>query len=262
MDAQEAKFFAALLIAACIIGVILVFFIITIVRYHRRHVALYREKIAAEINIAEKERSRIAADLHDQLGPILSTVKLQASALEPNVETEKCIIEKLKDNIDVIISDIRTISNNLRPGALARYGFYKAVKAFTDSINDTCSIKVLFAYTGSEWLMGAETEVHLFRIIQELVNNSLKHSTADAIILAIRRRATNLELTVSDNGKGFDINEAAYKSKGSGISSIINRVELLKGKLECSSDAVGGTRVKVTIPITYEHGKDKSCYSR
>jgi two-component system, NarL family, sensor kinase len=262
MDANEAKFLAALLTAACIVTLILIFFIVTIMRYHRRNLALYREKIAVEINTLEKERSRIATDLHDQLGLILSTVKLQASVLVPANGGDEKIITTMKHHIDTMLGDIRTICNNLRPGLLHQQGFYRAITALLNSINDTTAIKIQLSVKGNKRPMPMEREIHVYRILQEILTNVLKHSGATHVTVIIEQHGGKLTLQVQDNGKGFDPKPVFAQQRGLGLQNILNRIELLKGEIDIASKANEGTTYKIQIPIKRTDGKNQSDHCR
>src|SRR5215510_13650786 len=113
MDTPEQEFYQRLQIIVAIVGIVLLYFVITIIRYQRRSLRLHKEKIQAEIDTLENERKRIASDLHDELGPILSAVKLQINNLESDNEGDKKLIEKSSQHIDTIIARLREISNNL-----------------------------------------------------------------------------------------------------------------------------------------------------
>lgn len=262
MDAKEAKFLAALLTAACIVTLILIFFIVTIMRYHRRNLALYREKIAVEINTLEKERTRIATDLHDQLGLILSTVKLQASVLTPANDGDRKIVSTMKAHIDSMLGDIRTICNNLRPGVLHQHGFYQAITALVNSINDTSAIKISLRVKGNKRSMHMDMEIHVYRILQEILTNVLKHSGATEVKLGIEQHGGKLTLQVQDNGRGFEPQVIFAQQRGLGLQNIINRVELLKGDIDIHSKVNEGTTYKIEIPIKRNDGKNKSDHCR
>jgi two-component system, NarL family, sensor kinase len=249
MDANEAKLLGALLVVACVVGLILVFFIITISRYHRQKLRLYKEKIALEIETREKERARIASDLHDHLGPILSVVKLQASVLESRNEEDRDVIDELKANVDGIVESIRIISNDLRPNVLERLGIYKAIGQFVSSMNDVSSVHIVYKPSGNERGIPKDMELHVFRIVQEVVHNVIKHSKAKNASIVVERKIGKLSLQVSDNGCGFDFEQRLAEEAGSGLRNIVNRVELLKASLIAESRKGRGAFYRIDIPI-------------
>jgi two-component system, NarL family, sensor kinase len=249
MDANEAKFLGALFVAACIVGLILVFFIITITRYHRQNLRLYKERIALEIDTREKERARIATDLHDHLGPILSVVKFQASVLESRNEEDKKVIDALKANVNGIVESIRVISNDLRPNVLERLGIYKAIGQFVSSMNDVTPIHISYTSRGTGREIPKAMELHVFRIVQETVHNTVKHSEASSMKINIDRRRERLVLQLSDNGRGFDFEQCLEQEQGSGLRNIVNRVELLKASLVAEGRPGEGSYYRIDIPI-------------
>src|ERR1700754_4780894 len=115
MGTSEKELYNAILIIVGVVGIILVYFIITIIRYQRRSLRLHKEKIQAEIDTLEKERKRIALDLHDELGPLLSAIKLQINSLDTNDPQDQELIGKSSTHLDTIIKKLREISNNLMP---------------------------------------------------------------------------------------------------------------------------------------------------
>src|SRR5215213_23529 len=160
-----------------LIAIIILFFIISIVRYHRRYIRLQRERIFAEITIQENERRRIATDLHDSLGPLLSSVKLQINSISITDETDQQIINNAGKHLDGIISSIREISYNLLPNTLQRKGLSDAIREFIGHINSKHVLNIRF-YQMKEISIPPEKEIHLFRMIQEIVQNTLKHAQA------------------------------------------------------------------------------------
>ncbi len=133
MHTTETKIYTTILIAAGVLGIILVYFVINIIRQQRKNLIFQKGKIQAEITTLENERRRIASDLHDDLGPLLSAVKLQINSVEVPDEEDRELIERSGMYIDNILSRIREISNNLMPQALSRKGLIIALQEFIDN---------------------------------------------------------------------------------------------------------------------------------
>jgi two-component system NarL family sensor kinase len=144
MDPNETKIYSAFLIAAFILGVFFIFFIVTILRHQRKNQQLYKEKILVEINTLESERSRIASDLHDDLGPTLSSVKLLINNVALASRADEVSILKANEQIDSILQRVRTISNNLMPQALIRKGLKTAVDELVSEMNEQEKMEVRF----------------------------------------------------------------------------------------------------------------------
>jgi signal transduction histidine kinase len=248
MDANETRLLFAFLMFALMLGLILSFFVITIVRHHRHSLRLYQEKIAAEIQTLERERSRIASDLHDHVGLLLSTVKLQAQVLQSTGEWEMTVYQKMISNIDVIIHCIRMISNDLRPPELDRFGLQKAVEHFVADVNDTGVVNIVLQCGGSTFGYLPETDLHIFRIVQEVVHNMIKHSSAKCGTVMIDKRWNGrMRVLMTDDGQGFDFAKELKTGSGSGLMNIVNRVEMLRGVINVESDSKG-TVFKIDIP--------------
>src|SRR3954468_8893814 len=130
------KIFYTTVFISLLIAIIIIFFVVSIILYHRRYIQLQRERIVAEITILENERKRMAADLHDSMGPLLSTIKLNLHSLNVTDEPDIRIIEKSGKYIDEVIRSLRQISHNLLPATLERKGLTEALHEFIRQISD------------------------------------------------------------------------------------------------------------------------------
>src|SRR5262245_1656804 len=130
MDPHQAKIYTAIIITSVIVGVIILYFVISLIRHQRKNLELYNLKIQAEITTTENERTRIACDLHDELGPLLSAVKFKISSLDTPLEEDKEMVEESAKHIDDIIQRMREISNDLMPNTLLRKGILYAMEEF------------------------------------------------------------------------------------------------------------------------------------
>src|SRR5580692_10893191 len=127
---MENKILYITILVSLIIAIIIIYFFVSIIRYHRRYMKLQREKIFAEITIRENERKRIAGDLHDSLGPLLSAVKLNIGNVEVSEPGDRQVLEKTGTYLDEIIGSLRRISYDLLPGTLERKGLLEAIREF------------------------------------------------------------------------------------------------------------------------------------
>ena len=130
MDPEETRIYTVVLIISVTLGVIITYFVVSIIRQQRRNLELQKAAIRAELNAMEKERARIAADLHDELGPILSVIKFTVDNVETTDASDKELLERASHHLDDMIGKLREIANNLVPGALHRKGLMKAVGEF------------------------------------------------------------------------------------------------------------------------------------
>lgn len=236
------------IIIGLLIAIAIIFFIISIVRYHRRYIRLQRKRIFAEITIQENERRRIATDLHDSLGPLLSSVKLHINSITVNDERDQQIINKAGKHLDEIISSIREISYNLLPNTLQRKGLSEAVREFIGHINSKHVLNIRF-YPMKEIAIPPEKEIHIFRMIQEIVQNTLKHAKAKDLQIALGEENQNVLILTKDDGVGFDVEKARKETKGLGLRSIESRAEILQGVINMESIPGQGTNYFVKIPL-------------
>ena len=198
----------------------------------------------------EEERKRIAKDLHDGLGGLLATVKLQFGALQKEMQkiSELNVYKKTNNLIDDACVEVRKIAHNMMPDALMKLGLYDAVKDMAENINENNKINIRVNNIGFEKRLDETKEVMLYRIIQELLNNILKHAEAKNIIIQFSQHENELTLTVEDDGKGFDV-ETAINKGGLGLKSIRSRVDYLKGKLEVDSEMGVGSTTTVRVGV-------------
>ena len=249
MDTHETKVYLALLIAAVILGVFLIFFIITIIGHQRRNQALYKEKINAEITTLEKERARIASDLHDDLGPMLSAVKLLINNVELKSESDRETITKANSYIDGILLQLRRISNDLVPQSLGRKGLVVAVGEFIRELNDKRSMQIDFN-SSPGLFVSAEQGIHLYRIIHEVIHNAEKHAGAKTLRIDLEMKNDLILLMLKDDGSGFDTRDNVIAQKGLGLKNITSRIETMKGVLYLRSGPGIGTEYNIEIPVT------------
>jgi signal transduction histidine kinase len=249
MHTPEENFYKAVGIFAIILGAIVVYFIITMVRHQRRNAQLYQSKIKAEINTLEKERKRIATDIHDELGPILSAVRLQINHLETPTAADQEIIHKANKYIDDLLTKTREISYNLLPNTLVRKGLVAAVQEFVNKHDGNNTLQITFS-AKDKITLTKEREINIYRIIQEIVNNTIKHAHANSLHIQLYLQKENIILETADNGKGFDFQQSLIASKGLGLYNLQSRADVLQARLEMDSDAQNGTHYYFEIPMT------------
>ncbi len=201
----------------------------------------------------EEERTRLAKDLHDGLGGMLSGIRHSFTNIKDNlVLTDENVkaYERSMNMLDSSIKELRTVAHNLMPESLVRFGLDTALKDFCESITGSGTLTVSYHSFGMEALkLEKNTEITLYRVIQELVNNIMKHAQATKALVQLQREEQTLTVTVEDNGKGF--NEALLAaSKGIGWSNIKNRVEYLKGTVTIESEEGKGTGITIELPVT------------
>ena len=247
MDKSGENIFSAILIIAILIGIVIIYFIVTIFRYHRRYIKLQKERIHAEIIIQENERKRIATDLHDSIGPLLSSVKLQINSIDIHSAEDQKVINNAGKYLDEIIGSMREISYNLLPNTLQRKGLVEALREFIANINNKHNT-VISLYLKNDVSISPEKEIHVFRIIQEIIHNTIKHAKAKTLQLGFGTENGELLILTQDDGKGFDIEKAQKYQDGFGLKSIESRIDLLNGYQNLQSGA-NGTSYFIKIPL-------------
>ncbi|NJO25712.1 MAG: sensor histidine kinase [Bacteroidia bacterium] len=204
--------------------------------------------IEAMLKGQEEERNRIAKDLHDGLGGMLSGTKLsfinfrEELILTPNSERRFVQSVSMLDNT---IGELRKVAHNLMPEVLLRFGLEEALRDFCSSIQASSGIKVIYQQLGNKRKIETAAETAVYRIVQELVNNALKHAGATQIVVQLTMHNDKTTVTVEDNGKGFDSKQAA--GKGAGLLNIRHRVNYFKGNIDIDSEQGNGTSVTIEL---------------
>ena len=191
----------------------------------------------------EDERSRLARDLHDGVGGLLSGVRLSMSTMKGNMflpEESARSFEKVLAQLDQSITELRRVSHNMMPEALIKYGLKEALENYCENLDASGNVRVQLQTYGMEERMEQSTEIVIYRIVQELLNNVLKHAGADFVLVQLVREGERFSLTVEDNGKGFD---SSLVKGGSGIANIKARIDYLNGSMDITSKPGEGTSV-------------------
>jgi two-component system NarL family sensor kinase len=199
----------------------------------------------------EKERKRIAQDLHDSVSQLMMAAKINLTVVGSEIpfsnDAQKSRFEKAIHLVDEGFKEVRTISHNMMPQALLESGLALVIKQFIENIEND-SIKVNLFSKGFEDHFDDTIETILYRILQECVNNVLKHAKASRLDISLIRDEANISLTIEDNGRGFDMTDRE-KYRGMGMKNLQNRVNFVKGKIEIDSHPGRGTLVSVYIPV-------------
>jgi two-component system, NarL family, sensor kinase len=205
--------------------------------------------IEAMLKGQEEERSRLAKDLHDGLGGMLSGVKISFSNMKENLimdDTNARAFEKSIQQLDLTIAELRKVAHNLMPEALVKFGLKSAVKDFCESMQLTGTTQIICEQFGSERELGNIADVNVYRIIQELVNNAVLHGNASQVLVQLTKSENKVLIAVEDNGKGFDTN-STEKPRGIGLSNIQSRVNYFNGKMDIDSKPGEGTTFNIEL---------------
>ncbi len=210
-----------------------------------------QQKATIDILTAEeKERKRIASDLHDGVGQLMTAAWLNLQAIDvqhitTNKETSQ-LLTKTIHLVDESCKEVRAVSHNMMPNALLKKGLVNAVREFINQIN-TKSTKINLQTEDLNKALPTHVETVLYRVIQESVNNVIKHAAATSLDISINQDDTGIDLMIEDNGKGFVLEEAVQKD-GIGLQNIKSRIDFLNGTVNWSSAPGKGTLVAIHIP--------------
>ncbi|WP_300106912.1 ATP-binding protein [uncultured Alistipes sp.] len=218
-----------------------------IARLNRQRQLLNKRILTAVLRTEEKSRSHFSKELHDGLGPLLSSAKMSLSAIrrEDLPADQQEIIGNTTYVIEEAIRSLREISNNLSPQVLNDFGLARGIQNFINRSSSVDEVKIRFTTNLRAERFDTDVEVIMYRIVCELINNSLKHSGCSEINLSLSKSGNLLSLDYSDNGKGFD--PEAMTDCGMGLSNIASRINSLNGTFDIASAKGRGMRAKVQV---------------
>ncbi|OEK06297.1 tetratricopeptide repeat-containing sensor histidine kinase [Roseivirga misakiensis] len=235
---QRAQMFGLIIVILAIV------LIISYLLFTRAIQKKQLENLQAMVIGEENERKRVAKDLHDGIGVLLTGIKLRLSSFQDKVSSQDDFKGSL-DQIDNACTEVRRISHNMVPASLTKLGLQEAILDLLDNVSASTDILIEETFDYEEGALDESKEVLLYRIVQELVNNSLKYANPKKLELSITKVKEDYLLKYADNGQGFD---KAKVKHGLGLKSIASRVNILKGKLSFESDPKTGTAFNITIP--------------
>ncbi|MCX8020621.1 MAG: sensor histidine kinase [Chitinophagaceae bacterium] len=205
----------------------------------------------AVLEAEENERQRIARDLHDGIGQMMSAAKMNLSAMENEIpftdEAQKLNFEKVLNMLDDSCKELRNVSHNMTPAVLQKNNLAEALRDFIEKLN-LKNIEIRLSAEGMDTKMDSAYETILYRVVQECVHNAIKHSGATRIDISLIKDDDGISGTIEDNGKGFDVKQMHSDSSGVGLKNIMTRIEFLKGELEIDSAPGRGTVISFHIP--------------
>jgi two-component system NarL family sensor kinase len=243
---KRTKTLNTVLIIGSLLLVLLAFFLV--INYKRKH--RRQQRLVAMQSVLkgqEEERSRLARDLHDGVGGLLSGIKHSLAGMQGNVYLSEPGAQSINNvivQLDQSISELRRVSHNMMPEALLRFGLREALENYCANLNVAGSIKVQLHTYGLDERLEQATEIVLYRIVQELLNNVIRHARAQNVLVQLIRKQDRFSLTVEDDGVGFD-GKDLDKRAGAGIANVRARAEYLGGSVDIHSVPGQGTSVNV-----------------
>jgi signal transduction histidine kinase len=197
----------------------------------------------------EEERSRLAKDLHDGLGGMLSGVKLSFVNMKENMIMDAPSVQSFEASIlqlDNTIAELRKVAHNLMPEALVKFGLKNAVLDFCNSMQLSSKTKIIFEQMGVDRQLSNTADLYIYRIIQELINNAIKHAQPSQILVQLTKAEKNILITVENDGNYFDT-ESIKNATGIGMKSVQQRVDYFTGKMDITSDEKNGTSINIEL---------------
>jgi len=209
-----------------------------------------KNMVKAIIQTEEKERSHFSKELHDGLGPLLSTIKLylQCSERLTNSKTRKEIIGKAGEIIEEALSTVKEISSKLSPHLLTNYGLNPAIRSFVDKLNATAATNIIFE-SNFVRRIDVEIETAFYRAVIECINNTLKYASANHVYIQLIDFGDQIQLQYKDDGIGFDLTETLKKHTGLGLFNMQNRLHTFGGKVDLQSEPGRGVEYLFTMDI-------------
>jgi len=248
MDSQETRIAVALAIATFLISLVLILLVILLFNQYRKNLILQQKVLLSEIATLDFERTRIAADLHDDLGPLLAAIKLRVQLLKPSTCEDQDEINLSVSHLDDALQRLRKISNNLLPTSLERKGLVDALDELIIQSQRLSDFSIDFEKDHIPSL-SKHYEVHIYRIIQEGIANCIKYAEATQMRITFTCKDKVINLQMADNGKGLPTNFALDPLSGRGLVNLKNRATIMGGELIIHSRPSIGTILEFEIPV-------------
>ncbi len=249
MGSKETNFFYTILIAGSVFLLVFLAFMVTIFKYRKKGFTSYLKKVATDFTMLELEKKRIATDVHDGIGSNLSAVRLLVDELLASERTDVVLRSKLTTTLQQMSVSVREVSNHMIPYALQREGLVTAITELTGRLFHNPAIKITTRLLLHNDQVTEETALQIYRIVQELLNNIIKHARASSVHISLEEYKETIVLTIRDNGVGFDKQKVQKASKGIGLLSVSSRVISLHGNMYLTTSAGKGTEYVIELPL-------------
>ena len=215
---------------------------------------LSRTRASQILHAQEQERKRIARELHDETGQVLTSLLISLALLEEAVSGEEAHVRiaETRALAHQTLRAVRNLSIDLRPSALDDLGLLPALRWYVKEYQQKCGVEAEFSASGCKERLPAEIETAIYRIVQESLTNTAKHAHAHKVWVSMHEESALVHVTVRDDGRGFDVQavlKTPWQDRGLGLGGIMERASLLNGAVQFSSQLGCGTTVDVTIPL-------------
>lgn len=255
MQAKEELIFT-IIVVVLVLVFLGILFLVMLGRHNlkKNHLLHENEKIRKEfeqillntqLEIQEQTLTDVSAEIHDNIGQVLSLVRLQINTLSAQPTEED--ITQTDELLGKAITDLRALSHRLNTNHIKEKGFEESIRQVLDQFERTKKFKTHFIVEDDNFDLNDDHGLILFRIIQEVLNNIVKHADASEISISIKKVTGHFEIDVADNGRGFDTAIVNEKGQGIGLRNIISRAEIIGAKLSLISQPGAGTTVRITL---------------
>jgi two-component system NarL family sensor kinase len=214
----------------------------------KMHQEFENQLLHSQIEIQEQTFNYISQEIHDNVGQILSLAKVQINIMNESEDINKGMLEDVKENVSKAMTDLRDIAKSLSSERIRALGIYETLINEAERINKSGILQVELLLLGSEQKMNEQKKLILFRIIQESLQNSIKHANASKVDICFNYQPENLQVSINDNGNGFDITKTSEKNAGLGLLNIKTRAALTGGSSSITSELNKGTSITINIP--------------
>ncbi|HWI90448.1 MAG TPA: ATP-binding protein [Flavisolibacter sp.] len=248
MDTHETSLYTTALIVFGTLGVSIIYFVVSIYRQQRYFLEQQRMYFTDDINLLERERSRTAHDLHDEIGPLVTAMRTRLQLIKPAGEKDAEHIKKIEEYARSFLKRMREIAINLSTGSLAEKGLEFALRQMLENVQEIYAIRFRLVYR-VETAIDVNSSIHLYRIVREIIHNTIKHAGASEMRIQLQERKGMLYLACSDNGSGFVAGNKNEKEGGMGRSSLQSRTIVLKGSMDIQSEPGKGTQHVFKFPF-------------
>lgn len=248
MGPEEKAIYFTFIAGLSILAVFMIAYSISIARHLKRRHQRYRDLALRDSAILERERNRIAEDLHDDFGNTLAVIRLGLEKLREQYPGNE-IIEHTSEHLDRSAAKLRAIAYNLMPKTVQTRGLVAGIEMLATQLNNTGKMSIRLNVAVNETPFDKSRILIVYRMVQEMLNNTVKHASANVVQISLQELKGKLRLNFADNGKGFSIDEIHNRETKNGLKNICSRIELLGAACELNTAPGAGTEYIITIPI-------------
>jgi len=248
-----------IILGTLFVALFFIFLLIFVIAYFRKVYQMRAEqeklqaRLANEVNNARNEiqqttLNNISQEIHDNVGQLLSLTKMQLNLIEQKLGEEFTLIKEAKSNISHAMTDLRDLAKGMSSERIRLLGLYDSVVQEAARISKSGNLQIHVSLTGNKWEPEHQKQLVLFRVIQECFQNVIKHANATNVNACFTYMPHQFEISISDNGIGFNYHPGIYSAEGMGLMNIFSRVQLVGGEVSLQSKEGKGCSVFISVP--------------